>query len=129
MHSIFWRTRRCLEFLDGSPEDALLEVHLYAEVFAYLCGCVVALGRGDGEAETIDEGEDLILASHGLVEVVREDVEVVHEGRGEAEFPCACGVGEVISSLPLQRGLEADPGEQLPRDPVACSRTRTSVNF
>ena len=69
-----------VEFLDGGSEDALLEVHFHAHVFAHLGGCVVARGGVYAEAETVHEGEGLVLAAHGFVETVREDVEVVHEG-------------------------------------------------
>ena len=41
---------------------------------------MVALGRMYAKPETVHEGEGLVLAAHGFVETVREDVEVVHEG-------------------------------------------------
>jgi len=56
-----------LEVLDGSTEDALLEVHLHAEVLAHLGGCVVALGGVDVEAETVYERESLVLAPYSFV--------------------------------------------------------------
>jgi hypothetical protein len=65
---------------DGSPEDALLEVHLRADVFVYVWGCVLTLGRVNAEAGTAHEGKGLVLAAHSFVKIVREYIEVAHEG-------------------------------------------------
>ena len=60
-----------LELLDKGPKDALLEVHIHAEVLAHLGSRVVALGGVDVGAGIVHEGDGLVLATRGLVEAVR----------------------------------------------------------
>ena len=67
-------------FFDVGPVDALLEVHLHAEVLVHFGGCVVTLGRVNVKVEAVYEGKGLVFAQHGFVETVREDSGVVHEG-------------------------------------------------
>ena len=83
MHTrqVLGERRDVSEFLDGGPEDILLEVHFHAKVLAFLGGCVVALGGVHVETDTDHEGKGLALAAHGLVETAREDGEIVHEGK------------------------------------------------